>query len=211
MPESIFFFLHLDSYLAPLVQEYGTLSYVILFVVVFCETGLVFMPFLPGDSLIFVSAALAGGGVLNPWLLWLVFFVASVLGDSVNYSLGRRFGRRMEGSRWLKPEHLEKTRDFYARYGKKTIILARFIPVIRTIAPFVAGMGKMDPKIFLSFNVIGGFVWVSFFTLAGSLFGKIPWVKENLEMMILLIIFLSLLPPVFEWWREKKRGRSGGT
>lgn len=205
MSALIDFVLHIDVHLAALVSQYGLLSYAFLFLIVFCETGLVFTPFLPGDSLIFVAATLAGQGALNTWLLWLIFCVASILGDSVNYWMGTHFGKVWENSKTIRKDYLEKTRGFYAKHGKKTIILARFVPIVRTFAPFVAGMGKMDYKDFFAYNVIGGVTWVSFFILAGHFFGQITWVHDNLELVILLIIFASLIPPAIEFLKARKK------
>lgn len=199
------FILHVDVYLAALVDQFGSLTYGILFLIVFCETGLVFTPFLPGDSLIFVAGTLAGQGALNSFLLWIILCVASILGDSLNYWLGTRFGHLWENSKTIRKDYLEKTRDFYSKYGKKTIILARFVPIVRTFAPFVAGMGRMNYKDFLAYNIIGGITWVSVFILAGHFFGQIEWVKHNLEFVILGILILSILPPIIEVIKAKRK------
>ncbi|MEK9159141.1 MAG: DedA family protein [Patescibacteria group bacterium] len=202
-------FLHLDEHLASLVEQFGWGSYVVLFAIVFCETGLVFTPFLPGDSLIFVAATLAAQEVMNVLLLWPLLLVAAIVGDSVNYWIGSRFGRKLVREKGLiRHEHLDRTRAFYEKYGKKTIVIARFIPIVRTFAPFMAGMAHMDYKVFWFYNVLGGFLWVTLFTFAGYFFGELPWVQENLHYLILLIIFLSLLPPVWEYWRNRKAVRS---
>ena len=203
------FFLHLDVHLAALAAQFGWLTYGGLFLVVFCETGLVFTPFLPGDSLIFVAATLASEGTLYVALLWTVLALAAVLGDSVNYWIGMRFGAVIGRRRWVKEEHLEKTQRFYEKYGKKTIIIARFIPIVRTFAPFVAGMVRIRYRDFFIYNVVGGLAWVSFFTFAGYFFGQLPWVHDNLEKVILGIVVLSFVPPVLEFAKEKF-GRSGG-
>lgn len=199
------FVLHLDVHLAALVAQFGWLTYGILFLIAFCETGLVFTPFLPGDSLIFVAATLAGQGMLHVSILWMSFTIASILGDSVNYWVGTHFGARLEKSKMIKKEHLEKTQFFYEKYGKKTIIIARFIPVVRTFAPFVAGMARMNYRDFLIYNIVGGIAWVSFFTFTGFFFGQIPWVQDNLEKVILGIIVISLVPPAIEIWKQRKR------
>lgn len=199
------FVLHLDVHLAALVAQFGWLTYGILFLIAFCETGLVFTPFLPGDSLIFVAATLAGQGMLHVSILWVSFTLASVLGDSVNYWVGTRFGARLEKSKMIKKEHLEKTQFFYEKYGKKTIIIARFIPVVRTFAPFVAGMARMNYRDFLIYNIVGGIAWVSFFTFTGFFFGQIPWVQQHLETVILGIVVLSFVPPAIEIWKQRKR------
>lgn len=197
------FILHLDTHLASLVASYGTLVYGFLFLIIFLETGLVVTPFLPGDSLLFVAGAMAAVGDFNIWLLLSILALAAILGDTVNYSLGKYFGEKIF-SKFIKKEHLEKTQKFFAKYGKKTIILARFVPIVRTFAPFVAGVGKMHYLTFLSFNVIGGLVWVALFTLSGFFFGNLPPVKENLGFIILAIIFVSLLPILFEYLKAKK-------
>ncbi len=197
------FILHLDTHLASLVASYGTLVYGFLFLIVFLETGLVVTPFLPGDSLLFVAGAMAAVGDFNIWLLLVILSFAAILGDTVNYSLGKYFGEKIF-SKFIKKEHLDKTQKFFDKYGKKTIILARFVPIVRTFAPFVAGVGKMHYLTFLSFNVIGGLVWVALFTLSGFFFGNLALVKENLGIIILSIIFVSLLPILFEYLKAKK-------
>jgi membrane-associated protein len=197
------FILHLDIHLASLVASYGPWVYGFLFLIIFLETGLVVTPFLPGDSLLFVAGAMAAVGDFNIWLLFLILSIAAILGDTVNYSMGKYFGEKIF-SKFIKKEHLEKTQKFFDKYGKKTIILARFVPIVRTFAPFVAGVGKMHYFTFLSFNVIGGLVWVALFTLSGFFFGNLPFVKENLGFIILSIIFLSLLPILFEYLKAKK-------
>lgn len=195
------FILHFDEYLGGIVQAYGTLTYFILFAMIFCETGLVVTPFLPGDSMIFVAATFAAMGSLNVFVLWAILSAAAVLGDSVNYFFGATFGRKFK----IKKEYLEKTENFYAKYGKKTIIYARFIPIVRTFAPFVAGTAKMDYKTFLSYNILGGILWVSIFTLSGYFFGGFSFVQENLHYIILGIIAASFVPPVWEYFKEKRR------
>jgi membrane-associated protein len=201
--------LHVDVHLKSLVEQHGALTYAVLFLVVFCETGLVVAPFLPGDSLLFVAGALAAGGRLNIAFLLLVLMAAAVLGDTVNYQAGHYVGprifRRGGSSRWLKREHLERTEAFFARYGGKTVLMARFVPIVRTIAPFVAGMGSMAYPRFLAFNVAGGVLWVSLLTLAGYWFGSIPAVEHNFTLVILAIVFLSLLPPLFEYLRSRRQ------
>ncbi len=200
----ISFILHLDGHLAALVASYGTWVYGFLFLIIFLETGLVITPFLPGDSLLFVAGAMAAVGDFNIWLLLIILSVAAILGDTVNYAMGKYFGEKVF-SKFIKKEHLEKTQNFFDKYGKKTIILARFVPIIRTFAPFVAGVGKMHYFTFLSFNIIGALVWVSLFTLSGFFFGNLPIVKENLGFIILGIIFVSLLPILFEYLKHKKQ------
>lgn len=203
------FILHIDIHLARLVAAYGMWIYAILFVIIFCETGLVVTPFLPGDSLLFVAGALCAlpENSISIHLLVLILIVAAVLGDGVNYLIGRFFGHRLfnnPDSKLFKQSYLEKTHKFYEKYGGKTIILARFVPVVRTFAPFVAGMGRMDYKHFSMFNVTGGVVWVLVFAYAGYFFGGLPFVQENLKILMLVIIVLSVLPAVIEVWRNRK-------
>jgi membrane-associated protein len=200
------FVLHVDRHLAALLADYGNWIYAILFLIIFCETGLVVTPFLPGDSLLFVAGALAAGGGMDPTLLIGVLFVAAVLGDSVNYAIGRRFGGRVAqwpDSRFFSRSALERTHAFYERHGGKTIIIARFMPIIRTFAPFVAGMATMDYRRFVGFNVLGGALWVGPLVLAGYWFGNLPVIKNNLTLVIFGIIALSLLPLVFGWLNHR--------
>lgn len=204
-------FLHLDRHLAELLANYGVWIYAILFVIVFCETGLVVTPFLPGDSLLFMAGALAAGGGMDPGLLIVLLFVAAVLGDSVNYGIGRRFGARIAqwpDGRFFKRSALEKTHAFYERHGGKTIVMARFMPIIRTFAPFVAGMARMDYRRFAAFNVGGGALWVGALVMAGYWFGNLPLIKNNLSTVVLGIIGLSLLPLVVGWVRERAGARA---
>ena len=208
--------LHLDDKLVDLVQQYGTWTYAILFVIVFCETGLVVLRFLPGDSLLFGAGSIAAKGALNIWIVMIVLFVAAVIGDTVNYQIGHFLGPKVftEGRRWLKKEHLERTHAFFVKYGGKTIIIARFVPIVRTFAPFVAGVGAMTYRKFIAYNVIGAALWVGTLTPAGYWFGQIPWVQKNFEIVVLAIIVISMLPMVYEWWRirrEKKRGGEGSS
>ncbi len=199
------FIFHVDKYIGILITNYGLWTYLILFAIIFLETGLVFTPFLPGDSLLFVAGAFAAKGVLNVLLLFLALSCAAVLGDTVNYWLGNYFGEKVfSRSRFFKKEHLMKTKDFYKKHGGKTIIIARFIPIIRTFAPFVAGIGKMSYLRFLSFNVIGGVLWVACFVFGGYYFGGIPWIQENLTLVIFAIIIVSLIPPLIGLVRKKK-------
>ena len=200
-------FLHLDRHLAEVVRDYGTFTNVILFGIVFCETGLVVTPFLPGDSLLFTAGALAALGSLDVWVLFLTLTLAAILGDTANYWIGKKIGpRAFDGSiRFLKQDHLLKTEAFYEKHGKKTIILARFVPIIRTFAPFVAGVGSMSYGVFLAYNVIGGALWVAICVFSGYFFGNIAAVKKNFSFVILAIIFVSTLPVLWEAWKARRR------
>jgi len=210
MPEFLGLFLHLDETLGTAIAAYGGWIYVLLFVIVFCETGLVVTPFLPGDSLLFAAGAFAAAGALNPLIIAGLLFAAAVLGDTVNYRIGRKIGTRAENGKLLglpiKKEYIEKTKRYYEKYGSKTIVIARFMPIVRTFAPFVAGVGAMPYATFARYNVFGAALWVGLFTFAGYFFGNIPVVKENFEIVILAIIFISILPGVIEYLRERKKG-----
>jgi len=201
--------LHLNKHLDVLVGNYGAWVYAILFLIVFCETGLVVTPFLPGDSLLFAAGAIAAGGRLNIFALMVLLLVAAVLGDTVNYWIGDRAGHKLvlRFPRLIRQKYLDRTHEFFERYGGKTIIIARFVPIVRTFAPFVAGVGEMSYSRFMSFNVIGAFLWVVLLMPAGYFFANVPFVKENFSMVILAIIILSILPGVFELWRERRRLR----
>jgi membrane-associated protein len=202
--------LHIDVYLQFVISEYSTMTYVLLFLIIFIETGIVIMPFLPGDSLLFAVGALAATGILDIWIVFVVFFVAAVLGDTANYHIGKFAGPKVfkkEDSVLFHKKHLRRAEQFYEKYGGKTIILARFIPIVRTFAPFVAGVGTMTYKKFISYNVIGAAMWCGIFTFAGYLFGNIPFVKENFGIVIIAIIVISLLPlgkGVADHYRSKK-------
>ena len=201
--------LHLDRHLGVFLANYGAWIYVLLFVIVFAETGLVVTPFLPGDSLLFVTGTLAAAGGMDVRWLMAVLVAAALTGDNVNYWTGRYLGPRVfrnESARWLNRKHLERTRGFYERYGVKTIVLARFIPVIRTFAPFVAGVGRMPYGRFLTVSVLAALLWVVSLVLAGYFFGNIPWVRQNLSVVIAAIIVISVLPAVFEALRQRRRG-----
>ncbi len=205
------FFRHLDQHLVAILSFFGPSTYVILFLIIFAETGLVVTPFLPGDSLLFaIGALIASTGQLNVWLLIFLLTVAAIVGDSVNYAIGHYIGPRVftDKFRFLKREYLERTHQFYEKHGGKTIILARFIPIIRTFAPFVAGVGSMTYPKFFSFNVIGALLWVPTFILVGFFFGNLPFVKANFEYVILAIIILSVLPAVFEFLKERRSARA---
>jgi len=199
-------FLHLDRHLGEIIQTYGTWTYAILFCVVFLETGLVATPFLPGDSLLFAAGAFAAIGSLDLPILLVLLAVAAIAGDSLNYWIGRRVGPRVftDRVRWLKREHLLRTQEFYERHGGKTIVLARFVPIVRTFAPFVAGIGTMPYRRFFAYNVIGGLLWVGLLVPAGYFFGNLPVVRENFSIVVLAIIGVSLLPLVIEYVRQRR-------
>ncbi len=197
-------FLHLDVYLESIITNYGAWTYGILFGVIFVETGLVIMPILPGDSLLFAAGTFAAFGSLNIFYIAGLLIVAAVLGDAVNYSIGHYLGERAYNIKWIKREYLEKTHAFFEKHGGKAIFLARFVPIVRTFAPFVAGIGKMSYGYFATYNVVGGITWVLLFTLAGYFFGNIPFVKENFEYVIIVIILISVLPMVFEWLKARR-------
>ncbi|QUG74951.1 DedA family protein [Erwinia sp. E602] len=206
------FILHIDVHLAELVAQYGLWIYAILFLILFCETGLVVTPFLPGDSLLFVAGALAAlpTNDLDVHTMVALMVAAAILGDAVNYTIGRLFGEKLfsnPGSKIFRRSYLDKTHAFYERHGGKTIILARFVPIVRTFAPFVAGMGKMSWRHFSLYNVSGGLLWVLLFTYAGYWFGNMPAVQENLKLLIVAIILLSILPGVIEVWRHRRAAR----
>ena len=195
--------IHLDTYLSSLVQQYGVWTYAILFLVIFLETGMIFTPFLPGDSLLFVAGTFAAQGTLNLIILMLLLILAAILGDTVNYWIGHHLGNFITSRHLIKQDYLDRTQRFYDRHGKKTIILARFIPIIRTMAPFIAGIGKMSYPTFLTYNIIGGIAWVILFVGGGYFFGNIPYVQENFTLFILGIIVLSFLPALIEMMRHK--------
>ncbi|WP_235925630.1 DedA family protein [Pontibacter burrus] len=197
----ISFILHIDQHLVELLNQYENWIYLILFIIIFCETGLVVTPFLPGDSLLFALGALAAlpSSDLNVWYLQGLLIFAAILGDSFNYFTGNKFGRRFYNKDYwfLRKSHLQQAEKFYVKYGGRTIIYARFVPIVRTFAPFVAGMGNMNYKRFLVFNVVGAFVWVVFFMMMGYMFGNLPTVRSNFSLLILGIIFISLMPPIY--------------
>lgn len=203
--------LHLDKYLGAVIQDYGAWTYLILFLIIFCETGLVVTPILPGDSLLFAIGVFCGLGTLDIKLVLALLSVAAVLGDTVNYAVGKFIGPRVfhyENSRIFKKEYLQKTHAFYEKYGGKTIIIARFVPIVRTFAPFVAGVGSMTYGKFLVYNVAGGLLWVFSITLAGFFFGNIPVVKNNFTAVILGIIFVSVLPGLVEYLRHRRAAKT---
>ncbi len=201
------FVLHLDTHLLAMTQQYGVWVYAILFLIIFSETGLVIAPFLPGDSLLFVAGALCGMGSLELEVLAPLLMLAAFAGDNTNYWIGRLIGKRLlqrGDSRFLKHEHLEKTHAFYAKHGGKTIIFARFLPIVRTFAPFVAGVGTMRYRLFMLFSALGSVSWIAFFVLGGFFFGNIPVVKDNLTLMIVAIIILSFVPALREFLRHRR-------
>jgi membrane-associated protein len=204
--------LHLDKHLDGLVAQYGPWLYVIVFLIVFCETGLVVTPFLPGDSLLFALGALAARpDGLNFWLLVLVLCVAAILGDSVNYWIGHFLGDKIQHRfpRLIKPEHIRRTHEFYERYGGKTIIIARFVPIVRTFAPFVAGVGSMTYSRFMMFNISGAFLWIGLLVPAGYFFGNLEIVRKNFSLVVLGIIFVSILPGIIEFLRARRQAKKG--
>ncbi len=203
------FILHIDRHLQELASEYGLWIYGILFLIVFCETGLVVLPLLPGDSLLFAAGSLASleNSQLNPHVLFGGLCIAGILGDSVNYWIGKTVGPKVfnsQDSRFFKREYLDRTHAFYLKYGAKTIIIARFIPIIRTFAPFVAGIGTMPYKTFITYNIVGAILWVGTFVYAGFYFGQLPFIQQNFKLVILVIIILSIMPPVIEYLKHRR-------
>lgn len=209
------FFIHLDVHLGEIILNYGGWTYAILFVIIFMETGFVVTPFLPGDSLLFAAGTFAALGSLNPMLIFFLLFTAAVLGDTANYWIGSVIGLRAfeKERRFLNRDHLEKTQRFYEKHGGKTIVLARFVPIVRTFAPFVAGVGTMKYRNFVIYNIFGAFLWTSLFVFGGYFVGNIPLVKENFEIVIIVIIFISVLPMIVEYinsLRERKSVKPTG-
>ncbi|GAP08362.1 MAG TPA: DedA family protein [Anaerolinea thermolimosa] len=203
------FVLHMDKHLPQIVNDIGIWAYLVLFVIIFIETGLVVTPFLPGDSLLFAAGAVAATTHLSPFPMFLLLAGAAILGDTANYWIGHFVGPKVftQESRWFKREYLERTHAFYEKHGGKTIFLARFIPIIRTFAPFVAGIGRMSYGYFISYNVIGGIVWTGLFIGLGYFFGNLSFVKNNFSLVIIAIILISLMPAVFEFVKEKLKAR----
>jgi membrane-associated protein len=200
--------LHIDEYLAVIIENYGAWTYAILFLIIFIETGLVIMPFLPGDSLLFAAGAFAGLGHLNIWVLIPLLIVAAITGDAVNYSIGHYLGDRAYTIKWIKKEHIERTHAFFEKHGGKAIFLARFVPIVRTFAPFVAGVGKMSYTYFATYNVVGGITWVTIFTLLGYFFGNLEFVQNNFELVIVAIILISVVPIFYEWWKTRREAKT---
>ena len=203
------FVLHIDVYLNDIVIHYGAWTYGLLFFVIFMETGFVVTPFLPGDSLIFAASTFAARGSLNPWIMFILLSIAAVAGDSANYWIGHRIGARAYTGevKWIKKEYMERTHTFFEKHGGKAIFLARFVPIIRTFAPFVAGVSQMSYGFFFRWNVIGGITWVAPFTLLGYFFGNIPFVQKNFELVIIAIIIISVIPAVVEGVKARNEGR----
>lgn len=207
--ELIDFILHVDAHLKEFANANGALIYGLLFLIIFVETGVVVMPFLPGDSLLFAAGALAATGVMDPWLLFFLLWFAAVLGDNCNYWVGRKIGQRVHDwdSRWIKREHLAKTQGYFDRHGGKTIVFARFMPIIRTIAPFVAGVGKMPYRRFFTIDVFGGLFWIGSFIALGYGFGNLPVVKDNFMVVIFAIIGLSVMPGLIATIKARQQGK----
>jgi len=200
-------FLHLDKHLSYIIQQFGAWTYGLFFLIIFAETGLVLTPFLPGDSLLFAVGAFAALGSLNVWWLFILLSIAAIIGDGVNYAIGNFLGPKVlqkENSRFLKKEYLDKTHKFYEKYGSTTIVIARFVPIVRTFAPFIAGVGKMGYPKFATYNIIGGILWVGLFVWGGYFFGNIPIIKNNFSVTILIIVVLSLLPVLIEYWKHHR-------
>jgi membrane-associated protein len=205
--------LHLDTHLLQLVKDYGLWVYAILFAIIFSETGFVVTPFLPGDSLLFVAGAISAGGQLNVHLLFVVLVAAAFLGNSVNYGIGRWLGGHFftdRGARWLNPAHLEKAHAFYERHGGKAVVISRFLPIVRTYVPFVAGMAQMRAREYLAYNIAGAVLWVGTLTYAGFFFGNIPWIHGNLTAIIVAIVVVSLLPLLYAYVKGRRSGPPRG-
>jgi membrane-associated protein len=201
--------LHMDEYMAQIINQFGTLTYALLFVVIFIETGLVVTPFLPGDSLLFAAgtfAALPETG-LNIWLLFVFMAIAAVAGDTANYWIGHRIGAGAYHSKWIKKEYLDRTHAFFQKHGGKTIFLARFVPIVRTFAPFVAGIGEMSYGYFISYNIFGGITWVGIFLSLGYFFGNLEIVRQNFELVIIAIVLISVTPAIWEWWKARQEAK----
>lgn len=208
--QAIDLFLHLDDYMGVIINQFGALTYVIIFLIIFAETGLVVTPFLPGDSLLFVAGTLAGAGHMNIIVTYLALLLGAILGDTANYWIGHKIGPKVfsnNNSKIFKKEYLIKTTEFYEKHGGKTIILARFFPIIRTFAPFVAGVGKMHYDTFIKYNIVGGFLWVTLFTFAGYFFGGLPIIQKNFHYAVVGIIVVSLFPMIYEFMNHKRNAK----
>ncbi|MFZ5880211.1 MAG: DedA family protein [Chloroflexota bacterium] len=201
-------FLHLDEHLSNIISQYGVWTYALLFLVIFMETGFVVTPFLPGDSLLFAAGTFAALDALNIWVLLILLIIAAIGGDTVNYWIGHALGERAYNIKWIKKEYLDKTHAFFEKHGGKTIFLARFVPIVRTFAPFVAGIGRMPYGFFIRWNFIGGITWVVVFTLAGYFFGNIPFVRANFEFVIIAIILISVMPMGYEWLKARREAKA---
>jgi membrane-associated protein len=201
------FILHIDTYLSDIITRYGAWTYGLLFFVVFMETGFVVTPFLPGDSLIFAASTFAARGVLNPWVIFFLLSIAAVAGDTANYWIGHAIGAKAYTGevKWIKQDYMVRTHDFFEKHGGIAIFLARFVPIIRTFAPFVAGVSEMSYGYFLTWNLIGGVSWVALFTLLGFFFGNIPFVQKNFELVIIAIVLISLIPAIIEAYKIRKK------
>ena len=198
-------FLHLDKYIGAMIHHYGLFTYLILFLVIFAETGLVFFTFFPGDTLLFIAGAFAGVGAINIFLLFFILTAAAILGDNVNYSIGKYFGLLMMDKHWVKEKNIIRTRRFFDRNGGKTIIFARFIPIIRSFAPFVAGISRMNYARFFGFNVAGAILWTAIMLALGYFFGSVPFVKNNFSWIIIGIVIISWIPPIVAFFRSRRR------
>lgn len=205
------FFLHIDEHLSAVISQYGAWTYALLFFVIFMETGFVVTPFLPGDSLLFAAGTFASMGSLNIWVLLVLLSFAAIAGDTVNYWIGHYLGDRAYNIKWIKREYLDKTHAFFEKHGGKTILLARFVPIVRTFAPFVAGIGRMSYAYFLSYNVVGGILWVCGFTLAGYLFGNIPFVRDHFSLVVVAIILVSVVPIAIEAIKARREAKARPT
>lgn len=198
-------FIHMNKYIGMIINNYGMQTYLILFIIIFCETGLVVTPFLPGDSLIFAAATFAAMGSLNIYVLAVILIFAAVLGDSINYEIGRVFGNKLIKHNLVKKQHIRKTDSFFEKYGIKTIMFARFVPIVRTVAPFVAGIGKMNYKNFIKYNIIGANLWVVILLILGYFFGNIEFVRNNLSIILIAMIFISIVPAIIVYINEKRK------
>lgn len=199
--------LHLDKHMAAVIVQYGAWTYALLFMIIFIETGLVIFPFLPGDSLLFAAGTFAALGALNIWVLFILLALAAVLGDTVNYWIGHFLGERAYNIKWIKREYLDRTHGFFDKYGRKTIFLARFVPIVRTFAPFVAGIGQMSYPAFISYNIVGGITWVALFLFAGYFFGNIPFIRDHFSLVVLAIILISVMPMVYEAFKARQESK----